>query len=86
MDLPLYQKHLIEAMRAGYKLWIDDLGKTTHHIKLKKAVKNVTASTIHSLIWRGLLTESGCDLVLTELGLTGVLHSPGEHKKTLYSV
>jgi hypothetical protein len=86
MDLPLYQKHLIEAMRAGCNLWMDDLGKTSYHIRLKKAVKNVTTPTIHSLIWHGLLIESGCHLVLTELGLTGELHSSGENKRTLYSI
>lgn len=86
MELPLYQKHLIEALRLGCKLWVDDLGKRTHHIKINNTIKNITQPTIDALKYRGLLTETGNTLVLTEYGMNGLLTCSGEDKKTLYSI
>lgn len=86
MDLPLYQKHLIEAMRSGCKLWMDDLGNVTYHIKIRNAVKNVTSPTIEALKWRGLIKENGNDVILTDLGKNGELVTNGKEIKTLYKI
>lgn len=86
MELPLYQKHLIEAIRSGCKIWMDDLGNVTYHIRLKKVIKNVTPQTIETLKYRGLIKESSNTLILTEYGMNGLLTCSGADKKTLYSI
>ena len=86
MELPLYQKHLIDALRVGCKMWMDNLGNTTYHIKINNSVRNVTEQTISSLIWRGLIKMEGSDYVLTNLGITANIFSLDDSNKTLYSL
>ena len=86
MELPLYQMHLINAMRFGCKVWMDDLGKITYHIKIKNSVKDITEQTITTLVWRGLIKMSGGEYILTELGMNVKIFSSDDDKKTLYSV
>lgn len=86
MELPLYQKHLIEAMRLGNNVFMDNFEKLTYHIRINESFKEITQHTISTLQWRGLVKLSGNSIVLTELGLTAELTSPNEENKTLYSV
>lgn len=86
MEIPLYQKHIIEAIRAGCKIWMDDFGKTTYHIKIGKSIKKICEPTIETLIYRGLLKREGKNLVLTEYGTNGILTYPGKEFKTTYSI
>lgn len=86
MELPLYQMHLIDAMRLGCKIWMDDLGKTTYHIKIKNSVKEISEQTIATLVWRGLIKMSGGEYILTDLGMNSKIFSSDKDKKTLYSV
>jgi hypothetical protein len=86
MELPLYQKHLIDALRFGSKMWMDDFGKTTYHVKINNTTKEVTEQTITSLVWRGLIKMSGNEYILTDLGMNSNIFSPDETKKTLYSI
>lgn len=86
MELPLYQKHLIEAMRLGHNVWMDSFNKITYHIKIKKSIKEINEPTIATLLWRGLIKMSGNSIVLTDLGINVTLTSIGGDKKTLYSI
>lgn len=86
MELPLYQKHLIEAMRLGNNVFMDNFEKLTYHIRINESFKEITQHTISTLQWRGLVKLSGNSIVLTELGLTAELTSPNDENKTLYSV
>lgn len=86
MELPLYQKHLIDALRFGSKMWMDDFGKTTYHVKINNSTKEVTEQTITSLVWRGLIKMSGNEYILTDLGMNANIFSPDDTKKTLYSI
>lgn len=65
MELPLHQSNIIQAMQSGCKLWSDNFGKTTYHIRMKRAVKTINQQTISALIYRGLITDG---LELTEMG------------------
>jgi hypothetical protein len=85
MELPLYQKHLIDAMRVGSDMWLDDFGKATYHIKIKRSIKQIDEPTISSLVWRGLIRMDGSHYVLTDLGTNVVITSPDSTRKTLYS-
>lgn len=70
MDLPINQKQLIVAMKNGSNIWLDDFGKTTYHIKIKKAIKTINSQTISSLVWRGLIIQSHKEFVLTDVGMS----------------
>ena len=86
MELPLYQKHLIEAMRLGNKVWMDNFNKITYHIKIKDSIKLINEPTIATLLWRGLIKMNGNSIVLTDLGCEISLVSNNNNKKTRYSI
>lgn len=86
MELPLYQKHLIEAMRSGCKIWKDVFGRTTYHIKIGRSIKNITEPTILALISHGLLTENDNYVVLSDNGINCKLQSNSKERKTLYKI
>ena len=65
MELPQYQRQLIESMRNGCAMWSDSFGKTTYHMRVKKSVKTIDRFTITTLLYRGLINEG---LELTEKG------------------
>ena len=65
MQLPQYQRQLIESMRNGCAMWADSFGKTTYHMRVKKSVKTIDRFTIATLIYRGLITDK---LELTDKG------------------
>lgn len=83
MELSLYQKQLIDTMRLGRKLWMDDLGKTTYHIKMKKSVKSITEQTISSLIWHGLIKMNGSEFILTDLGMNCEIFSTDKNNNRI---
>lgn len=86
MELPLYQKHLIEAMRLGHKVWMDNFNKITYHIKIKDRIKLINEPTIATLLWRGLIKMNCNSIVLTDLGNKVNLVSIDNNKKTIYSI
>jgi hypothetical protein len=86
MELPLYQKHLIEAMRLDNKVWMDNFNKITYHIKIKDSIKLINEPTIATLLWRGLIKMNGNSIVLTDLGCEISLVSNNNNKKTRYSI
>jgi hypothetical protein len=86
MELPLYQKHLIDAMRLGNKVWMDNFNKITYHIKIKDSIKLINEPTIATLLWRGLIKMNGNSIVLTDLGCEISLVSNNNNKKTRYSI
>lgn len=86
MELPLYQKHLIEAIRKGRNIWIDDYGKKTYHIRIRKAVLKIDEPTIATLKYLGLILEEGKTVVLTDKGINNLLTHKGVEKKTLYKI
>jgi hypothetical protein len=65
MQLPQYQRQLIESMRNGSQMWSDSFGRTTYHMRVKKAVKTIDRFTVATLIYRGLINS---ELELTEMG------------------
>jgi hypothetical protein len=65
MQLPQYQRQLIESMRNGCTMWSDSFGKTTYHMRVRKAVKTIDRFTVATLIYRGLITDK---LELTDKG------------------
>jgi hypothetical protein len=54
-------------MRNGSHMWADTFGRTTYHMRVKKAVKTIDRFTVATLIYRGLITDK---LELTEMGQT----------------
>lgn len=86
MVLPLYQKHLIDALRIGSRMWMDNFGKTTYHININNKIKEINEPTILTLVWHGLIKMNGNEYVLTELGISANIFSVDEGKKTLYSM
>jgi hypothetical protein len=65
MELPQYQRQLIECMRNGSQMWADTFGKTTYHMRVHKAVKTIDRFTVATLIYRGFITD---ELELTDKG------------------
>ena len=70
MQLPQYQRQLIESMRNGSQMWADSFGKTTYHMWVRKVVKTIDRFTVATLIYRGLITDK---LELTDKGRTTTL-------------
>jgi hypothetical protein len=68
MELPIYQHNIIQAMRLGSKIWMDDFEKKTYHININNSTKQINEPTISTLIWRGLIRFDGQNLILTTLG------------------
>lgn len=64
--LPGYQKKIVEAIRNGSYIWMDNYGKKTYHIKLNKATHTIPEPHIATLIFRGFLDQE--TLVLTDFG------------------
>lgn len=57
-------------MRNGSQMWADSFGKTTYHMRVRKAVKTIDRFTVATLIYRGLITDK---LELTEMGKSAPL-------------
>ena len=57
-------------MRNGCTMWADTFGKTTYHMRVKKAVKTIDRFTVATLIYRGLITDK---LELTDNGRSAPL-------------
>ena len=57
-------------MRNGSQMWADTFGKTTYHMRVKKAVKTIDRFTVATLIYRGLINS---ELELTDMGKSAPL-------------